>query len=99
LPLLNDKLPRLPVGFTDSECSKAMPATGALACRGNPCTMERVFIHEPIRLIVFIADFEAAMDAVLVKHAGVRGLVANGWVHWHGPAELVSPHRVLHFEC
>jgi hypothetical protein len=45
------------------------------------------FIHEPIRLIVFIADFEAAMDAVLVKHAGVRGLVANGWVHWHGPAE------------
>ena len=57
-------------------------------------------VHEPIRLNVFIAAPEAAMDAMLAKHAGVRDLVANGWVflhalsddggaitRWHGPAD------------
>ncbi len=40
-------------------------------------------IHEPLRLNVFIAAPEAAMDAVLAKHEGVRDLVANGWVFLH----------------
>ena len=40
-------------------------------------------IHEPLRLNVLIAAPEAAMDAVLAKHAGVRDLVANGWVFLH----------------
>lgn len=57
-------------------------------------------VHEPIRLNVFIAAPEAAMDAVLAKHAGVRDLAANGWLflhtlgddghtikRWHGPAD------------
>ena len=38
------------------------------------------FVHEPLRLNVFIAAPEAAMDAVLAQHAGVRDLVANKWV-------------------
>ncbi|WP_298113437.1 YbcC family protein [Bradyrhizobium sp.] len=41
------------------------------------------FVHEPIRLNVFIAAPEAAIDAVLAKHASVRDLVTNGWVFLH----------------
>jgi uncharacterized protein YbcC (UPF0753/DUF2309 family) len=41
------------------------------------------FVHEPLRLNVFIAAPEPAIDAVLAKHAGVRDLVANGWVFLH----------------
>ncbi|MFN3868142.1 MAG: YbcC family protein [Hyphomicrobiaceae bacterium] len=41
------------------------------------------FVHEPLRLNVFIAAPEAAMDAVLAKHDGVRDLVTNGWVFLH----------------
>jgi uncharacterized protein len=41
------------------------------------------FIHEPLRLNVFIAAPEAAMDAVLARHAGVRDLVVNGWLFLH----------------
>ncbi len=40
-------------------------------------------MHEPIRLNVFIAAPEAAIDAVLAKHASVRDLVTNGWVFLH----------------
>jgi len=39
------------------------------------------WMHEPMRLSVLIAAPEAAMDAVLGKHAGVRQLVENGWLH------------------
>lgn len=57
-------------------------------------------IHEPLRLSVFIAAPESAIDQVLAGHSGVRDLVANGWVflhalgdegrtirRWHGPAD------------
>lgn len=41
------------------------------------------FVHEPIRLNVFIAAPEAAMDDVLRRHAGVCDLVTNAWVMLH----------------
>ncbi|MGJ5207827.1 YbcC family protein [Bradyrhizobium sp. HKCCYLR20261] len=41
------------------------------------------FIHEPVRLNVFIAAPEAAMDEVMQRHQGVRDLVVNGWVMLH----------------
>jgi len=37
--------------------------------------------HEPMRLHVVIQAPEAAMEAILEKHAGVRQLVENGWLH------------------
>ena len=37
--------------------------------------------HEPMRLHVVIEAPEAAMGAILQKHAGVRQLVENGWLH------------------
>jgi hypothetical protein len=39
------------------------------------------FVHEPLRLNVFIAAPESAMDRVLENHAHVRSLVDNGWLH------------------
>lgn len=45
------------------------------------------FVHEPLRLSVFIAAPEAAMEAVMAKHQGVRDLVENGWLHLHALAE------------
>jgi uncharacterized protein YbcC (UPF0753/DUF2309 family) len=41
------------------------------------------FVHEPLRLSVFIEAPEEAMEAVIRGHEGVRELVANGWVHLH----------------
>ncbi|TWA92559.1 YbcC family protein [Bradyrhizobium stylosanthis] len=41
------------------------------------------FVHEPVRLNVFIAAPEAAMDDVMRRHPGVCDLVANGWVILH----------------
>lgn len=41
------------------------------------------FVHEPLRLNVFIEAPEAAMDGVLEKNANVRALVENGWLHLH----------------
>ena len=52
----------------------------------------RRFVHEPLRLNVFIAAPEAAIDAVLTRHAGVRDLVANSWIFLHaidGDARLI----------
>ena len=39
------------------------------------------FVHEPLRLNVFIAAPEAEIDRVIAKHEGVRRLVDNGWIH------------------
>ncbi len=39
------------------------------------------FVHEPLRLNVFIEAPAAAIDAVIAAHEGVRQLVDNGWVH------------------
>ena len=41
----------------------------------------RRFVHEPLRLNVFIEAPQEAIDAVVARHAGVRDLVDNGWVH------------------
>jgi uncharacterized protein YbcC (UPF0753/DUF2309 family) len=39
------------------------------------------FVHEPLRLSVFIEAPEEAMDGVLAKHEPVRQLVENAWLH------------------
>ena len=39
------------------------------------------FVHQPLRLSVFIQAPTAAIDAVLAKHAHVAHLVDNGWLH------------------
>lgn len=39
------------------------------------------FVHEPLRLNVFIEAPEAEIDRVIAKHESVRRLVDNGWVH------------------
>jgi uncharacterized protein YbcC (UPF0753/DUF2309 family) len=39
------------------------------------------WVHTPLRLSVFIEAPREAIAAVLGKHAGVRALVDNGWLH------------------
>ncbi len=39
------------------------------------------FAHEPLRLSVFIEAPAEEMDRALEKHANVRELVDNGWLH------------------
>jgi len=39
------------------------------------------FVHEPLRLNVFIEAPEDALNRVIAGHEGVRQLVDNGWVH------------------
>jgi hypothetical protein len=39
------------------------------------------FVHEPLRLCVFIAAPLDAINGVIAKHAGVRELVDNRWLH------------------
>ena len=41
------------------------------------------FVHEPLRLNVFIEAPETAMEEVLRKNESVRALVENGWLHLH----------------
>lgn len=41
----------------------------------------RRWVHEPLRLSVFIEAPEAAMDDIIARHALVRQLVENGWLH------------------
>ena len=41
------------------------------------------WMHEPMRLNVFIEAPCPDIDAVIAKHAGVRQLVDNGWLHLH----------------
>ncbi len=54
----------------------------------------RRFMHEPLRLNVFIEAPLEAINAVIAKHASVRELVDNRWVHLFAMSErgLVS-HR------
>ena len=44
-------------------------------------------MHEPLRLQVFIEAPQAAMDAILARHEGVRQLVDHEWLHLHALAE------------
>jgi len=39
------------------------------------------WVHEPLRLSVFIEAPEAAMDDIISRHEMVRQLVENGWLH------------------
>ena len=39
------------------------------------------FVHEPLRLNVFIEAPEAEINGIIGKHEGVRNIVDNGWVH------------------
>jgi len=39
------------------------------------------WVHEPLRLTVVIDAPQAAIDAVIAKHAVVRQLLDNGWLH------------------
>lgn len=45
------------------------------------------FVHEPVRLNVFVAAPEAAIDAVLARRDVVRDLVTNEWVFLHAIAD------------
>jgi uncharacterized protein YbcC (UPF0753/DUF2309 family) len=45
------------------------------------------FVHEPVRLNVFIAAPPAAINGVIARHGAVRELVDNGWVHLFALAE------------
>ncbi|MGY3448207.1 YbcC family protein [Bradyrhizobium sp. USDA 4353] len=53
------------------------------------------FIHEPVRLNVFIAAPESAMDEVMLRHQGVRDLVVNGWVMLHSLGEQGAIRRCV----
>ena len=39
------------------------------------------WVHEPLRLSVFIEAPESAIEEVLARHETVRQLVDNGWLH------------------
>ena len=39
------------------------------------------WVHEPLRLSVFIEAPQAAMDGIIARHDLVRQLVENGWLH------------------
>ncbi|CAJ0850306.1 hypothetical protein AMST5_00250 [freshwater sediment metagenome] len=54
------------------------------------------FIHEPLRLNVFIEAPEAAMEEVMRKNEDVRALVENGWLHLHA---LHSDGRIRRFRA
>ena len=45
------------------------------------------WVHEPLRLSVFIEAPQTAMDAVIADHELVRELVENGWLHLFRIAE------------
>jgi uncharacterized protein YbcC (UPF0753/DUF2309 family) len=39
------------------------------------------WMHEPLRLSVFVEAPAEAIDGIIAKHALVRQLVENGWLH------------------
>ncbi len=53
------------------------------------------FVHQPLRLNVFIEAPEPAMDAILGRNGNVRALVENGWVHLHS---LDAKGRIRRFD-
>jgi hypothetical protein len=54
------------------------------------------WVHEPVRLTVVIDAPQAAIDAVLARHAVVRQLVDNGWLHLWRFADDGGFQRVQH---
>jgi len=53
------------------------------------------FVHEPLRLHVFLEAPRDRIDAVLAKHGGVRELVDHQWLHVFAIAEDGSVSRRL----
>ncbi|MEM9704452.1 MAG: DUF2309 domain-containing protein [Pseudomonadota bacterium] len=53
------------------------------------------FMHEPMRLNAFIDAPIEAMNEVIAKHAGVKDLLDNGWVHLYALTETGAPRRYL----
>lgn len=51
------------------------------------------FVHEPMRLNVFIAAPIAAIDGVIARTEGVRALVDNGWLHLFALDDGAAPPR------
>ncbi|HQT80674.1 MAG TPA: DUF2309 domain-containing protein [Ferrovaceae bacterium] len=51
------------------------------------------WVHEPMRLSVFIEAPQAAMDAIITRHELIRQLVENGWLHLFQIDEDVSVYR------
>ncbi len=53
------------------------------------------WVHEPLRLSVFIEAPQAAMDDIIARHDLVRQLVENGWLHLFRIGEDGGVHRRL----
>lgn len=51
------------------------------------------WVHEPVRLSVFIEAPAKAMDDIISNHDLVRQLVENGWLHLFRIAEDSSVYR------
>jgi uncharacterized protein YbcC (UPF0753/DUF2309 family) len=51
------------------------------------------WVHEPLRLSVFIEAPEAAIDDIIGRHELVRQLVENAWLHLFRIAANGSVHR------
>jgi hypothetical protein len=55
----------------------------------------RSWVHEPLRLSVFIEAPEAPIDDIIARHDLVRELVDNGWLHLLRIGEDGAVHRRL----
>jgi uncharacterized protein YbcC (UPF0753/DUF2309 family) len=55
----------------------------------------RRWVHEPVRLSVFIEAPEAPIDDIIARHDLVRDLVDNGWLHLLRLGEDDTVHRRL----
>jgi uncharacterized protein YbcC (UPF0753/DUF2309 family) len=53
----------------------------------------RRWVHEPLRLSVFIEAPESAIDDIIVRHELVRQLVENNWLHLFRIDESGGVHR------
>jgi uncharacterized protein YbcC (UPF0753/DUF2309 family) len=55
----------------------------------------RRWVHEPLRLSVFVEAPAAAMDDIIARHELVRELVDNGWLHLFRIDDDGAVHRRL----
>jgi hypothetical protein len=54
------------------------------------------WVHEPLRLSVFIEAPATPIDDIIARHESVRLLVENGWLHMFRIAEDGSVYRRTH---
>ena len=54
------------------------------------------WMHEPVRISVFIDAPREAIDAILEKHPGVKNLVTKGWIHLFQLSDGAYP--VYHYQ-